>query len=357
MNFSMPLSLGLATRIRGSGPPGRRAKDWRSSSRIGEPCLSWLDAPEGYARYAQSVVAAESAKFHRLREVAFFGVRNRADRATQLSADRLVKPLANHFAQEEPSWDAKCWLADQATKANLARLLGGEQTPALFVGASHGVAFPMGDPRQLPHQGALLCQDWPGPLKHPGPVPEDFYFAGDHVAERANLAGLIAFFFACFGGGTPKLDDFAHLMGDQQGALAPHAFVAGLPKRLLGHPNGALAVIGHVERAWSYSFMWEGAGEQLAAFQSALSALLNGKRVGFAMESFNSRYAELSSDLSSELEDRRYRRPRPETDTLAEDEALAGVWTANNDARSYAVLGDPAVRLAVKPGSNAVKEQ
>lgn len=316
-----------------------------------------LDAPEGYARYAQGVVAAERAEVHRPREVAFFGVRNRADRATQLSADRLIKPLAKHFAQEEPSWDTKGWLADQATKANLTRLLGSEQTPALFLGASHGMAFPMGDPRQLRHQGAILCQDWPGPLKHPGPVPEDFYFASDHVAEAADLRGLIAFFFACFGAGTPKLDDFAHLVGHQQGALAPHAFVAGLPKRLLGHPNGALAVIGHVERAWSYSFMWAGAGEQLAAFQSALGALLNGKRVGFAMEAFNSRYAELSSDLASELEDRKYRRPRPEADTLAEDEALAGLWTANNDARSYVVLGDPAVRLAVKPGQTWLKER
>src|SRR5258707_8339844 len=41
MNFLMSLSLGLATQIRGSEPPGRRAKDWRSSSRIVEPCLFW----------------------------------------------------------------------------------------------------------------------------------------------------------------------------------------------------------------------------------------------------------------------------------------------------------------------------
>jgi hypothetical protein len=86
----------------------------------------------------------------------------------------------------------------------------------------------------------------------------------------------------------------------------------------------------------------------LSTFQSVIRALLDGKRLGFAMESFNSRYSELSSDLNVELKKRNDGRQRPESQTRAEDEDLAGMWTANNDARSYVVLGDPAVRLAVK---------
>src|SRR5262245_19568607 len=42
MNFSMPLSLGLANQIRGLDQPGRRVKDWRSSSRIVEPYWFWM---------------------------------------------------------------------------------------------------------------------------------------------------------------------------------------------------------------------------------------------------------------------------------------------------------------------------
>jgi|SRR6516164_4167834 len=42
MNFLIRLSLGLAILIQGSGRRGRRAKDWRSSSRIVEPCLFWM---------------------------------------------------------------------------------------------------------------------------------------------------------------------------------------------------------------------------------------------------------------------------------------------------------------------------
>jgi hypothetical protein len=305
-----------------------------------------FDSPEQYAAYAHSVVEVEKGAAQRPRQVSLFGVRNRADRATQLSADHLVRPLKDSLQRAEPNWKIRCFLADESKKADLAKLLGGKETPALLVTASHGMGFPAGDPRQLAHQGALLCQDWPGPLKHKGLIPEDFYFAGKDVPDDAKLQGLIAFFFACYGGGTPQSDDFAHITHGPQSDIAPFPFVAALPKRLLGHPKGgALAVIAHVERAWTYSFLWQRAGEQLGVFESAIVELLNGRRVGSAMEYFGSRYAELSSDLTEELKDRKARRSRPESETVAEDEVLAGMWTANNDARSYVVLGDPAVQV------------
>src|SRR5271165_3792906 len=42
MNFLTPLSLGLEIQIHGSERRGRRAKDWRSSSRIVEPYWFWM---------------------------------------------------------------------------------------------------------------------------------------------------------------------------------------------------------------------------------------------------------------------------------------------------------------------------
>lgn len=302
---------------------------------VGRLCFSTL---EEYARYAEGVVAAEQKDFSSTRRVSFFGVGNPGDPATQSSLRTLVKPLAERISRDRQDWTVETVLGPDATRAALAERLGGARTPALLFTASHGVGFDSDDLRQPLHQGALLCQDWPGPQEWRGPISRDHYFAGEDVADDAAPAGLIAFFFACYGAGTPLYDSFE--MNGEQRRLAAESFVARLPQRLLGHPRGgALAVVGHVDRAWSYSFDWPRADEHLQVFESALGRLLAGYPVGAAMEYFNQHYAELFTDLTEEREEVRWG-ARPDFMSLAE------LWTAAHDARSYVVLGDPAVRLA-----------
>jgi hypothetical protein len=70
-----------------------------------------------------------------------------------------------------------------------------------------------------------------------------------------------------------------------------------------------------------------------------IDSLLAGKRVGYAMEAFNLRYAELAADLSERIEQIQL------YDEHYEDSELAHMWIYNSDARNYAVIGDPAVRI------------
>ncbi len=144
---------------------------------------------EEYANYADSVVAAESGKVALPRRMSFFGVENEGDKATRLSTRHLVGPLAEYLRKEaagkDTGWQIEAFVKEEADKARLAALLGGAETPALLFTASHGMEYPKGDPRQLPHQGALLCQDWPGmeAWRGKGAIPQDFYFAGDDLGQ------------------------------------------------------------------------------------------------------------------------------------------------------------------------------
>jgi hypothetical protein len=311
---------------------------------VGRICF---DTPEEYARYAQSVIEAETGGIKRNRRVALFGARNPDDEAMTMSADLMMKPLARRLGkpqkwQKSSPWEVSSVIGKKATKERLGHFLGGEETPALLFTASHGMGFPSGSRLQRENQGSLLCQNWPGPKAWNKPVPSDFYFSGSDLASDARVHGLIAFHFACNGLGTPVVDDFAFGNGTPPKTLTPKPFVARLPQRLLGHPGGgALAVIGHVERAWAYSFLAKGDYVQTEAFESALRLLMEGFPVGFAMECFNQRYAELSAELTLALQKLNYGEP-------VDQQELAALWTANNDARNYAVLGDPAVRVAVK---------
>ncbi len=303
----------------------------------------FFDNLEDYVFYASSVVAAEQGWARLARHIGFVGVQNEGDTATRLSTDMLVTPLIEQLRKSSVAkgWGFATVMREEAHKARVLKLLGGSETPAILFTASHGVEFENGDERQLRDQGALLCGDWPGHERWGNqPLPAEHYLAASDIADDACLLGTICFHFACFGAGTPRLDDFPHQRGGSQRTIAPHPFVAKLPQRLLAHPNGgALAVIGHVERAWGYSFLGNQA-PQIETFSSALRHMMvPGTPVGRAMEYFNNRYAELATVLTEQIEDTRNGSRRPD------DRDLARKWTEHNDSRSYVVIGDPAVRL------------
>ncbi len=298
----------------------------------------YFDRLEDYYQYAQSVASAETGKLARSRTMAFFGTANPHDAATRMSSQKLIQPLAGGMQERYKDWNIKLVAPEQATKTTLSNFMGGADTPALLFTASHGMSFRRDDARLLRQTGALLCQDWPGPQAYK-PIDEALYFSADDLSADADVFGMIAFLFACYGGGIPRSDNFYRQAFGKPKEIAPYAFISPLPLKLLSHPKGgALGVFAHVERAWGASIVWDGAVADVETFNSTLSALLNGKPAGAATEYFNERYAEVSTTLTEELDN-----TSPDNEDVVK---LAGMWTSNNDARNYTFVGDPAVRLA-----------
>ena len=120
--------------------------------------------------------------------------------------------------------------ADRRKVAEQIRAFDLRDGPALLFPASHGMGYPNGHPLQLAHQGALLCQDWPGPTWKQA-IPPDFYFAGEDVAADARMLGLIALHFACYGAGTPQFDDYTPIGETARKTIAPRGFVARMRPR------------------------------------------------------------------------------------------------------------------------------
>lgn len=302
-----------------------------------------------YTTYAERLVgieqrAAAEAAARLRKEIVYFGTRHAMDMATMRSADELVQPLMNWSSDPDNipkrnGFTPQLFLAEQATRANFERLLrGGDdgRPPAVLFSACHGLGLPLDDARLVAHQGSLVLQDWSGV----GNVAREHWFAGEDLAGLSGgpqLEGSFAFLFACYGAGCPDYDEFVFEEGRERPRIAPFPLIARLPQQLL--LSGALGVLGHVERAWTYSFSGtDGARAQSQGFEDVLGRLLQGRPAGDATDQFNMIQGQRAMTLTAELEDIKFGK---QVDPLD----LALLWMARNDARNYALLGDPAARL------------
>src|SRR4029078_2527953 len=124
-----------------------------------------FDEPDQYAQYAASITSFERQSGRNNSEIRFWAPRH--DRATQLTADFLVRPLAEpqtdsnlKLFQPSLATNSRCFLGDEATKKCLTEILARKRGPEVLFTASHGVGWPLGHVNQREKQGALVCQDW-----------------------------------------------------------------------------------------------------------------------------------------------------------------------------------------------------
>jgi len=299
---------------------------------VGRLCFGNVD---GYRAYVEGLIDYEtSTSAPTRRDAVFWATANENDRATELSSRLLVQPL---YEDLNPilGFRKQILLGPEATKANLTDVLTRPMPPAFLFTASHGLGFRQPDPQQPALQGALVTQEWQPDTA----ITSERIFGGPDLSASHNVRGLVHFAFACFGAGTPSQDDFAHSRNKVAPIIADQPFVASLPQQLLS--RGALAFIGHVERAWGFSFIGPTGAPQLTGFERAIRRLLRGIPVGHALRDQHDRALQLSHSLLEDLNELDYGK-------VISPETIAEKWMERNDARAYVLIGDPGARLRVK---------
>ncbi|MEZ5354331.1 MAG: hypothetical protein R2762_16965 [Bryobacteraceae bacterium] len=300
----------------------------------------WFSTPEEFGCYAKSVIDYEkAAEITTSRQLALFGTHQEFDEASKVLYANVFDPwIQGHFGQRQ-KFALQLFMGADATKDKLRGLWSGEApggTPALLFTGSHGLLRAPDSKHLIETQGALLCQDWPG-----GPAKADHYYAARDLPANTKVHGMIHFLFACYGGGWPRFDTYKRDENGDGIPIAPSPMLARLPQALLGRENGALAVLGHVDKAFGYSYSTKGQ-PQNQGFRDVLIKLMNGYRLGNATDQFNFRWAALSTELLKGIDSLKT------GDGRFTQSQVANLWVARDDARNYMLHGDPAVRLRVK---------
>ena len=275
------------------------------------------------------------------REVVMFATDAGQFDATHFSRTGLVEPLANQIAGS--GFTTHNLLGDEATKAALQDALT-RRKPALVFTASHGLAAnkqPLDFKKQ--YNGAIVCQD---------PLPnslQDIFSADDIPLDRPFLEGAVFFQFACFGYGTPAESDFAHWLGKGSFQYTETDFTAALPRRLLAHPRGPVAFIGHLDTAFLSGFWDKNDSEatdhwnaRLDPFLTAVGELLKAGPSGYAMRGMSMRYSLCNTRITGWYD--RQKRGRMVWDAEHKKE-LVDNWILRGDAQNYLLLGDPAAHV------------
>lgn len=297
-------------------------------------------------QYVDKIVRIETAADPIVkRGVVLFGPDGGTDDPTYFSREYMIKPLAEHV-RDDMGLHTVALMGYDATKQKLIRALRGA-TPALVFTASHGLGlFGQALDLQKRLNGAICCQA-AGEL-----TPEDLFAADDVPTNEPFLEGSVFFQFACYGYGTPAESDYAHWLDEGvPKKYADEDFVAAFPKRLLAHPHGPIAFIGHLDTAFMHGFTdpqephiadrWHA---RIQPFVQAVERLLQVQPSGLAMEDLSKRFAVCNTMLTGTY-DRLQR--GSQLWTSQSTTRFVDTWIMRGDARNYMVFGDPAARLRI----------
>jgi hypothetical protein len=313
---------------------------------------------KGFRDYAEKVVAREKAEPSAGSRALFYTVQD-GTAAIQAGYSHLVEPCMKMTQDWLDGGKIDLTGVDEIPYSDwgpddmLAQV--GTDTPSVLLSLSHGLGAPRKGWRSPDQQRALqgaLSMGLEKPL------------SADALVKTPFLPGGVWFCVACFAAGTPDASAFSpwlSLMADHGGnrqaakdvlrslpAAGERPFVAALPQTLLANPRGPLAIVGHMDLAWTFGFTDPLSKKSRASRMfSTLRALLAGSRVGVALDALMYVYRETNDDLTSRYQLQRDALARGQPDPVA-PRALGQLWMQRNDLRGYVLLGDPATRVRFK---------
>jgi hypothetical protein len=308
-----------------------------TAASVGRLAFEKIEALEAYVEKVLRLESSSEGSTER--QALMFATDRGTPDPTYYSRRYMAEPIAQHLGQL--GVPVRSLYAADATSTNLLEALTSRRF-ALIYTATHGAVRPRTEIAiQRDVNGAIVC------TAEPGATEQSLLAARDVPADDVPVAeGAIVFEFACFGAGTPVESDYAHWLGRAL-PVGGEDFVAALPSRLLAHPRGPIAFIGHVDLAWLDAFddpddpdiatLWH---PRLNPFLTAVKTFLDPQPVGLGMAAINKRFNLGNAGLATAF-DRQQRGKLPEGPT--DRQRLVRAFIARSDAQNYLVLGDPAV--------------
>jgi len=311
----------------------------------------------GLAAYVDKVLRWERAPSAASRARSLFFTAHDGTSATQVGYHQLILPSlqACRARQQKGEFTADIQEVGGPDDWSPTHLLSqvADARPGVLLSVSHGAGAPRHGWSSMSEQQALqgaMC------------LGRGERLLAEDVASRPFLPGGLWVYLACFGGGTSQTSSYFHWLhrlqesGVQTGrpeavlASLPRPgeppFIAALPQAALANPNGPLALIAHVDLAWSYGFsdLDTQVRSRASRFLGLLRELVEGRRVGVGLSALLRFASEANLELTL-LEDREEAERAAGRDSTQDGIRRGHLWMMRQDVSGYVLLGDPAVRL------------
>lgn len=315
-----------------------------------------FERDEDYAAYVAKVLERERQP-PTVREARslFLSVRDGTP-ALQMGQEFLLQPMVSILREERKlgHFPAREVLSEELVAGSAQRLLelAAQPEPGVLFTLSHGLGAPLSGWERAEQQ-----REWQGNMS----LGEGSALTPEDIRQRAFMPGGVWFYFACFGAGSPRgsvyLPWLARLVRDNRmradildnvqrtRPVDGRPFMGALPQAALANPRGPLAVISHIDLAWTYGFHNQRTGQShTQRFEGAVASLVRGHRVGVALNSLTRAAWLADGALRRQYQtDEEARCSHRRLPTHASDRAA--LWMERHDLTRYVLLGDPAVRV------------